>query len=171
MVAGIFKSYAAAAGLDPTEFSGHSLRRGPRLPRQLTPEPTRGDIQRRVAAPAIDDDHHGPSAASLLQLQFNKLDPAVADIPQGASDICILPEEIRSLQVYLAIALIWRTFCQDSAAYDDADTRRLLCDCGNGLARIERQSPLANAIIDLHFVVFESGRPAVCGGSASQKLT
>jgi len=92
---------------------------------------------------------------NLLQLQFNKLDPAVADIPQGASGICILPEEIPSLQVYLAIALIWRTFCQDASAYDDADTRRLLCDCGNGLARIEHQTPAANTIIDLHFVVFD----------------
>ena len=58
-----------------------------------------------------------PAPRNLLQLQFNKLDPAVADIPQGASGICILPEEIPSLQVYLAIALIWRTFCQDASAY------------------------------------------------------
>ena len=92
---------------------------------------------------------------NLLQLQFNKLDPAVTDIPQGASGICILPEEIPSLQVYLAIELIWRTFCQDASAYDDADTRRLLCDCGNGSARIEHQSPAANTIIDLHFVFFD----------------
>ena len=101
------------------------------------------------------DHGEGRRRAYLLQLQFNKLDPAVADIPQGASGICILPEEIPSLQVYLAIALIWRTFCQDASAYDDADTRRLLCDCGNGLARIEHQTPAANTIIDLHFVVFD----------------
>ena len=92
---------------------------------------------------------------NLLQLEFNKLYPAVANIPQGASHICILPEEISSLQVYLAIALIWRTFCQDASAYDDADARRLLCDCGNGLAGIEHQSLATNAIIDLHFVVFD----------------
>jgi hypothetical protein len=53
---------------------------------------------------------------NLLELQFDELNPSVADIPQGAGYMGILPEEISALEIYLAIGLIWRRLCHNASA-------------------------------------------------------